>query len=173
MVLDGQSVIDKHLVHFPKDEQMFDEEAQIQPNGIDLRVISVSSVFGTARVPRDGKVDFSKMKVEELPWKDAYVSLKPGESYVVNFREEISVRDGYCAIIVPRSSLLRSGNFVTSALWDTGFQGTLGGVIRPLNQVEIEYGARLAQVQFHEAKFRGDRYEGRYQNTTSQTALMT
>lgn len=175
MILDGRTVIEKGMVSFPKDEYevAFDTEEQAQPNGVDLRCIAVSQISGNLRVPREGSVSFNEIRHEEIPWKNGWISLKPGVHYVVNFRENIAVREGFCAIIVARSSLLRGGAHITSAVWDTGFEGKLGGVIRPLNPMDIELGARLAQVQFHQAVFNGHRYEGRYQGTSSQTALMT
>lgn len=165
-VLDGRTIVEKGMVD-PVDDD------QVQPNGVDLRVASIQRVRGHYRVPKDGSVDFSAIQCKEVAWNNGWCVLEPGNNYVVSYRENVSVRDGYCAIIVARSSLLRGGSFVTSAIWDTGFGGGLGGVIRPLVKVEIERGARLAQIQFHEAKFNGHRYEGRYQGTTSQTALMT
>lgn len=172
MVIDGRTILEKQLVTIPNDNYSFDEEKQVQPNGLDLRVTAISLVSGKAQVPRDSHTNYTNMHISPLGWKDGYVTVAAGSQYVVDFREEISVREGFCAIIVPRSSLLRSGLFITSALWDTGFQGQLGGSLRPLNQIEIEFGARLAQVVFFKSEFNGLRYEGRYQNTTSQTAMM-
>lgn len=174
-VLDGASIIDKHLVTIPDQVGRGEAyaDAQVQPNGVDLRVKSISHVTGKAFVPTEGKADFGMVNWEELPTNDGWYELEKSAQYVVNFQEEISVSDGFCAIIVPRSSLLRAGAFITSALWDTGFQGQLGGVIRPLNDIAIQRGARLAQVLFLRAEFNGKRYEGRYQGSTSQTALMT
>lgn len=172
MVIDGQSIIDRHLVTIPEGPGI-DTEKQIQPNGIDLRVESISVVQGVTDVPRDDHVGYQEISYDQLPVYKHRIYLEGGKSYVVNFRETISVQDGFCAIIVPRSSLLRTGTLITSALWDTGFNGKLGGVIRPLNDLKIEPGARLAQVLFLQAEFNGKRYEGRYQGHTSQTALMT
>lgn len=172
MVLSGKKVIEEEYVRFPNDGQIFDHDSQIQPNGIDMRVLEVFNVNGSATLGRDKPMDFTDIRATKLQWKQGWINLVPGGNYVVNFREEITVPSHYCAIIKPRSSMLRVGAFVTSALWDAGFTGALGAVVRPLNEVKIEYGARLAQVMFLEAE-EGQLYDGRYQGTTSQTALMS
>lgn len=173
MVLDGRTILDKHIVSIPDDHQVFDVEEQVQPNGLDLRVVQLTEVRGRLKVPRESGVDYAEIQTTEIPWKSGWISAKSGVSYVVEFREFISVKDGFCAIIHPRSSLVRSGINVTSGVWDTGFEGRLGGVLRPLNDVDIEYGSRLAQVQISRSEFNGHRYDGRYQGATSRTALMT
>lgn len=171
MVLDGRTITEKGIVTWPQDNTFCTKE-QIQPNGIDLRVIQVSLVEGHLKVPREASVSYNDIRTTELPWKDAWLTVKPGLSYIVEFNEFISVKDGFCAIIEPRSSLIRSGINFKSGVWDTGFEGRLGGVLRPLNTCSIEYGARLAQVQVFESTFNGHRYEGRYQGATSRTAIM-
>lgn len=172
-MIDGRTILDKHLVSIPNDQYVFDVEKQMQPNGFDLRVVSISTAVGSVTVPAEQHVDYSQMIVNRVDCKDGYFSLKANQNYVVNYRESISVKDGFAAIIVGRSSLLRAGIFITSALYDTGFEGQLGGVIRPMNNAKIQFGARLGQVIFHESKFNGMRYQGRYQGTNSQEAFMT
>lgn len=169
MVLDGKTAAGKSYVTF---SSPFDSEAQIQPNGIDLRIEKITEVTGHLTVPRDDCVDHSAVNRVEAPYSQGFYSCKAERHYLVDFYESISVPDGYCAIILPRSSLLRAGAFMTSALWDTGFTGQLGASLRPLLPVGIEVGARMCQVVFMQAKFSGHRYSGRYQGATSQTSEM-
>lgn len=171
MVLDGRQVIDKKIVSFPNDEYVFDTEEQIQPNGVDLRVVALYQVTGKGKLPRDSKMDYTEVQFQEVPFKDGWASLQPDRQYLADFREKCSMRDGYCGIVIPRSSLLRIGVFATSALWDTGWKGGLGCSLRPLNQVDIEFGSRLAQLVVSTSEFNGLRYNGRYQGSTSQQAF--
>lgn len=164
--LDGRSIVERHYVTFPDD--LYNTDEQIQPNGVDLRVHRVVHVSGVARLPSDtSKLDGDLVNITEIPPKNGWFSLKvnPG-NYLVDFRENITVPDGYCAIIIPRSSMARTGINVLSGLWDTGFTGRLGASIRNLNPIDIQYGARLAQVMFVKSEFSGHRYSGRYQGTT-------
>lgn len=172
MVLDGKTIVEKPYVYAGPDRPAITEE-QIQPNGVDLRVEWVHEIKGTAFLGEDSKMDYSLMKKREASMDDqGFYLLKPYKQYMVDFMEEVSVPEGYCAIIYPRSSLLRVGAFITSALWDTGFNGTLGASVRVLNPLCVKEGARLAQVVFHKAAFNGHRYEGRYQGTNSQSVFI-
>lgn len=162
MVLAGKTAAEKHYV-------MGDiTEDQIQPNGVDLRVDTVYEITGRAYLGEDSVMDFQNMRKKKVLQVDGEFILEAGRHYAVDFKESVSVPDGYCGIIYPRSSLLRAGAFVTSALWDTGFQGSLGGFIRPLCDIYVAEGARLAQIVFTKAEFSGHRYDGRYQGATSQ-----
>lgn len=171
MVIDGQQILDKGIVTVPKDEYIFDIEEQIQPNGLDLRVISLYEVSGRARLPRESKMDYSNISFEKVPFKEGWASLQPQRQYLADFREVCSMKDGYSGIVIPRSSLLRVGVHATSGLWDTGWEGGLGCSLRPINPVDIEFGARLAQIIVTKSEFNGRRYDGRYQGSTSQQAF--
>lgn len=168
MVLDGRSILDKGIVTFPN--ELYDNETVVQPNGIDLRVDKVFYLAGTVTLPRDKKIQTNRLTVSEIPLKDgAFELIYPEGNYLVDFREDCSMKDGFCGIIIPRSSLLRTGIFVTSALWDTGFHGRLGASIRIRNKIKIQHGAALAQLVVMKGEFNGHRYEGRYLDKVSQT----
>ena len=174
MVLDGRTIVEKPYI-YPADDRPPITDEQTQPNGVDLRVEWIWEVTGSASLDENSKMNYSAMEKKEAEFSrhpDEYM-LEPHKNYAVDFMERVSVPDGYCAIIYPRSSLLRVGAFVTSALWDTGFEGQLGGFIRPLNKLFIPIGARIAQVVFHKASFNGHRYAGRYQGTDSQSSFIT
>ena len=171
MKLDGYSIVDKGIVTF-SNELALDSQDQIQPNGVDLRVRTIYHVHGKVVVPREGKTQ-ADFVIHELPMKDGYWQLegKSQELYFVDFFESIDVKDGYCADLKTRSSLVRAGVDVVNGLWDCGFRGQLGCCLRVHNDVKLEYGAKLCQLIVDEAVFRGSRYSGRYQNTTTQTAI--
>lgn len=175
MILDGKTIIDKKMVEL-YDPALVNTDDQVQPNGVDLRLDRVYFLEGITSVPTDGKAKFEGRSSEILP-KDGWFSLKPtmntGSIYLVDFLEKINVREGYCANLITRSSLVRSGVDVITGLWDTGFQGQLGASLRVLNPINLQWGAKLAQVMFFESKFNGHAYTGRYQGSTSQTALAT
>lgn len=173
MVLDGRSIVEKRMVMLG-DSELLDTTSQIQPNGVDLRVDKLYEVHGKVQVPHDGKVAH-ELQIREIEPKTNWFQIKPtaGNLYYADFVEEISVPGGWCATLITRSSLVRSGVDVVSGLWDSGFSGKLGCCLRIAAPIEIEWGARLCQVMFHESKFNGHLYDGRYQNSNSQTAIKT
>lgn len=165
MVLDGKEILEKYYVTAPDNVYPIDE--QVQPNGVDLRLDSIKFVQGKASLPRDGRLNATDVQIQDIPAKDGWFDLQMWQgNYLVDFRESISVPDGYCAIIITRSSLVRIGCDVITGLWDTGFSGRLGGSLRLRNPIKIQYGARMAQVMFYKSVFNGHRYEGAYKGTT-------
>lgn len=171
MVLDGRTIVDKKYVTLAEEEVLSIED-QIQPNGVDLRLNKLYEVHGKVQVPTEGKVNHD-LVVSEIQTKDNWFRIKPspGNLYYADFLENINVPGGWCATLITRSSLVRSGVDVVSGLWDSGFYGTLGCCLRIAAPIEIEWGARLCQVMFHESKFNGALYSGRYQGSNSQTAV--
>lgn len=175
MVVDGRSVVEKMIVTFP--DTLFDNEIVVQPNGVDLRAHKIYHALGSVTLERDKKIDTSGMQITEVPLKDGFWNL--GElyqhnevgNYLVDFRESCSMRAGFSGTIVPRSSMLRTGIFVTSAWWDTGWDGRLGASARIRNPIRIEYGAALAQLIVYKSEFNGAMYQGQYQGKDSQVSF--
>lgn len=172
MVLDGRTILDKHYVTLS--DAVVDADSQVQPNGIDLRLARLYEVQGKVQVPTEGKV-LHDLTIAELKPKENWFRLKPspGTLYYADFLEKIAVPAGWCATLITRSSLVRSGVDVVSGLWDSGFEGQLGCCLRFQAPITIEWGARLCQVMFHDSKFNGHLYNGRYQGSNSQTAIDT
>lgn len=165
MILSGRSVVEKRYVTFPND--FYNTDEQVQPNGVDLRLERVVHVNGRPELPANGRINADNVQINEVPAKEGWFDLHLLQgNYLVDFRESISVPDGYCAIIITRSSLVRCGVDLFTGLWDTGFQGRLGGSLRLKNPIRLQYGARLGQVMFYKAEFNGHRYSGGYQGTT-------
>lgn len=170
MVLDGKTIVARNYVTFGDD--LYNTEEQIQPNGIDLRLDSVSHVSGKPILPAVGRIDPQAITITKIPPKEGWFNLHLLQgNYLVDFKETISVPDGYCAMIITRSSLVRCGVDVVSALWDTGFNGQLGASLRLKNQFAVQRGARLAQVVFWKSEFSGHRYTGAYQNAKTQVGI--
>lgn len=172
-ILDGRTIVAKNYVTFPNGG-LYNTEEQIQPNGIDLRLAKVYELSGTTYLPEQGKAKFDGRATEVEP-KEGWYHLRPqaGSVYLVDFMERAAVQPGFCAQIITRSSLVRSGVDVITGLWDTGWEGQLGASLRVMNPIHIQYGARMAQVMFYKAVFNGHTYNGRYQGADSQTAIVT
>jgi dUTP pyrophosphatase len=122
---------------------------QVQPNGVELTLAEV----GVWRGP--GSLGFHNdnrviPEVEPLAFDDdGWITLPPG-GYAIAFRETVNVHGDLCAIARPRSSLLRMGATVATALWDTGYQGRSRALLLVSSEagVRLERGARLIQLVF-------------------------
>ncbi|MFC6992690.1 deoxyuridine 5'-triphosphate nucleotidohydrolase [Haladaptatus sp. GCM10025707] len=143
---------------------------QIQPNGIDLTLEAVFEQREPGRIGMDGKEVGDRQKlageqVVEVPPEDpdpndAYY-LPPG-GYIVRYAEIVSIPEDHVGFIYPRSSLLRNSCMLNTAVWDAGYEGKGEGLLQVHHDIEIEHGARIAQLVLADADHEGV-YEGSYQ----------
>ena len=131
---------------------------QVQPNGVDLTAEAVFEQVERGRIARDGKTVGERSPVDA---EDGVYALDTG-AYVVRYGETVRIPDGHVGFIYPRSSLLRNSCMLNTAVWDAGYEGRGEGLLQVHRPVEIEAGARVAQMVFAEANHDGT-YNGSYQ----------
>jgi len=138
-------------------------EDQIQPNGVDLTLDRVFEQREPGRIGRDGKEIGERQgrHTEEFD-DDAETYYLPEGGYVVRYDETISIPEGHVGFVYPRSSLMRNSCMLNTAVWDTGYEGRGEGLLQVHHDVEIERGARIAQLVLAEAEHAGA-YDGSYQ----------
>ncbi|UCE28408.1 MAG: deoxyuridine 5'-triphosphate nucleotidohydrolase [Candidatus Coatesbacteria bacterium] len=138
---------------------------QVQPNGVELTLASVSAFIGPPGRLGFDNADRRLPEYEEIPFDaGGWVRLEPG-AYVVTYAETVRIHDDLFAIARPRSSLLRMGAAVYTALWDTGYYGQSRSLLSVMNPagIELEKGARLIQLVFFKLGSRLEKgYEGKY-----------
>ncbi|MFC6756973.1 MULTISPECIES: deoxyuridine 5'-triphosphate nucleotidohydrolase [Haloarcula] len=132
--------------------------AQIQPNGVDLRLGAVYEQVDPGRIGREGKTVGDRREVE--PEDDVY-ALDVG-GYVVEYSDRVVIPEGHVGFLYPRSSLLRNSCMLDTAVWDAGYEGRGEGLLEVHHPIELEAGARIAQLVLAEAAHEGT-YEGSYQ----------
>ncbi|MDZ5811373.1 deoxyuridine 5'-triphosphate nucleotidohydrolase [Halorubrum sp. AD140] len=134
------------------------DDAQRQPNGVDLTVGAVFEQTTPGRIGRDGKRVGER---EELELEDGAYRLDPG-TYVVRYGEPVRIPEGRVGFVLPRSTLLRNSCTLDTAVWDAGYEGVGEGRLDVGHAIEIEPDARIAQLVLAEADHDGA-YEGSYQ----------
>ncbi|MFB6073600.1 MAG: deoxyuridine 5'-triphosphate nucleotidohydrolase [Haloarculaceae archaeon] len=133
-------------------------EEQVQPNGVDLTVAAVHEQRGPGRIGRDGKTVGARRELSA----DPDYELSPG-GYVVEYAERVRIPEGHVGFVYPRSSLLRNSCMLDTAVWDAGYDGRGEGLLEVYHPIEIEPGARVAQLVLAEAAHEWT-YEGSYQH---------
>ena len=146
---------------------LVDPRTQIQMNGVDLTLAEVSR-FGAGR----GRVDFdnSSRRVPSpeplAPDRDGVHRLAAGP-YWVRYNEVVNVPADVFAIGRTRSSLLRSGAQIGTALWDSGYRGRSGSLltVHHPDGLELARNARILQLVFFRLAAPAERtYAGAYQD---------
>jgi deoxycytidine triphosphate deaminase len=135
------------------------EAEQVQPNGVDLTAAEIFQTRG-GRISRDGKQIGDRAAV--APDDDAGAYVLPTGGYILRYGETIRIPEDHVGFVYPRSSLLRNGCMLHTAVWDTGYEGRGEGLLVVHRDIEIEPGARVAQLVLAEAAHDGT-YDGSYQ----------
>lgn len=151
--------------------EMPDPESQIQPNGVDITLEAVSRYEGTGTiaVTNAGRVLPGTF---DLPFDSTgFVHLTPGPWHV-RFNEVVSLPDWLMAYARPRSSLLRSGVALHTAVWDAGYSGRGASLLVVYNPdgFRLQANARIAQLVFHTLSgATSETYAGAYQHEGKPT----
>ena len=136
---------------------------QIQPNGVDLTLGSVFKQIDAGRISRTGKTIGERQEVAPSEMTDTSETYYlPPDAYVIRYAEQLRVPEGHIGFIYPRSSLLRNGCMLNTAVWDAGYEGQGAGLLVVHHDIEIEAGARVGQFVLAEAQHTGT-YDGSYQ----------
>ena len=124
-------------------------EEQLQPNGFDLTLLEVSCLLSAGSMGA-GEGQRELADTEPLAFQsDNWINLDPGP-YRITFNEVVTLPLDLMALGRPRSSLLRSGVSVHTAVWDAGYQGRSQAllVVHPSHGYRLQRGARLLQLIF-------------------------
>lgn len=162
VVIDRKTLLDLISQH-QLITNMVDQNVQVSPNGVELTLQKLHT-FKEA-----GTIDFSNQErhipdYEEIPLKQGQYNLQPG-TYLVTYNEIVRIPTNIIAIGRPRSSLLRSGVSIESAVWDAGYEGRSRGLLTVYNPngFVVKPNARLLHLVFFQLMHETQPYEGVYQ----------
>ncbi|HUW66891.1 MAG TPA: deoxyuridine 5'-triphosphate nucleotidohydrolase [Candidatus Nanoarchaeia archaeon] len=147
-------------------EQMIDPAVQIQPNGIEMTLQSVHKLQGAGSIAFDNSErtlpDTKNLEFDQ----DGWLHLGPG-IYKIIYNEVVNIPDNIAAIARARSSLLRCGVALETAVWDAGYSGRSESllVVHNPDGFRIKRDARVVQLIFFKFSSSVDEgYSGIYQN---------
>jgi dUTP pyrophosphatase len=141
-----------------------DLEKQLQPAGFDLSLKEVLSYSGSGAVDYtnlERKIaDTETLKADSNGW----YNLGKG-CYVVIYNETVKMPLNIVAIARTRSTLLRNGAVVETAVWDPGYQGRSSSLLVVHNPMglRLKQDARIAQLIFYIIEEVEKGYDGVYQ----------
>jgi dUTP pyrophosphatase len=141
-----------------------------QPNGVDLSLDSVWRLLGPGAL---GRSNAERHLPERQPLEfdaDGWLHLPTG-GYGIRYAEVVQLPDDCGGLCFPRSSLLRMGLYVPTAVWDAGYAGRGEGWLEVSNPhgVRLQQGARIVQlVVFRLSEAASGGYAGTYQHENTQ-----
>jgi deoxycytidine triphosphate deaminase len=124
------------------------KEEDIQPNAVDLRVDKIFRMDLTKPFiigEESGKeVKQHRGSTELSPDEEGYWYLNPG-SYEIVMENIINVGPDEAGWVITRSTLNRNGLFITSGLYDSGYNGVMAGALHVTSAAKIKKGTRVGQ----------------------------
>ncbi|WP_321430147.1 deoxyuridine 5'-triphosphate nucleotidohydrolase [uncultured Methanolobus sp.] len=147
-------------------ENMIDTETQLQPNSVELTLKGIETYISS------GAVDFNNSE-REIPSTEPvefdgneWAYLKPGV-YKITFNEIVNIPLDRAAIARPRSTLLRCGANIGTAVWDSGYRGRSESMLVVYNPhgFRLKRNARVMQLMFFDLHSKLEEgYCGQYQH---------
>ena len=155
------------------------DEKDYQPAGLDLRLGQVYHIayeknghhYGIDRMgksipphvkARETELEYFKdsEKIKVIGWE-----LQPQKPYICEVQEQIKIGEKNAQFYLPRSTLLRAGVNVYTALGDLGYNGHLSFLVINHGSQEffIEKGERFAQLVDFQVRGGSESYNGDYQ----------
>ncbi|MCX7622901.1 MAG: deoxyuridine 5'-triphosphate nucleotidohydrolase [Thermomicrobium sp.] len=138
---------------------------QLQPHGIDLTVAAVARYVGQGQLAVSDAGRRLPEFVSLEPDAEGWWELAPGP-YLLRFSETVSLPADCMAYARPRSSLLRCGVALHTAVWDAGYSGQGVALLVVYNPAgfRLQRSARVAQLVLHRLERPvAEGYRGAYQ----------
>jgi dUTP pyrophosphatase len=163
-VLSGQDIQRLLNQDPPLVEGWIDLEAQLQANGFDLtlREVALPQSAGKIAVTNSQRVvsELAPLVFDGLD----FIELIPG-TYIITYNEIVHLPKNIMALATPRSSLLRCGVTVDTAVWDAGYSGRSQSLMVIYNPCgfRLQRNARIIQLIFFQLTSETEGYGGRYQ----------
>ncbi len=148
----------------PLIEGYVDLEQQVQPNGVDLTLREIALPQSSGRIAAEDSQrqvpDLAPLVFDGL----GFIDLVPG-AYIITYNEIVHLPKNIMALARPRSSLLRCGVNVNTAVWDAGYSGRSQSLMVVYNPqgFRLQQNARIAQLIFLRLSKKTEGYQGAYQ----------
>ena len=148
----------------PLIEGFINLDEQLQPNGIDLTLRDIALFQSPGKIATS---DSQRLVSELAPLVFdglGFIYLAPG-IYSITYNEIVHLPRNIMALATPRSSLLRCGVTVNTAVWDAGYSGRSQSLMVVYNSqgFQLQKNARIVQLFFLRLTGETESYQGTYQ----------
>ena len=164
------AVLSKHDIHRllqqepPLIEGYINLEEQVQPNGVDLTIREVALLQSPGKIAvKDSQRLVSDLTPLVFNGLD-FIDLMAGV-YIITYNEIVHLPRNVMALATPRSSLLRCGVTINTAVWDAGYSGRSQSLMVVYNPqgFRLQRNARVIQLVFFQLTQETEGYQGAYQ----------
>jgi dUTP pyrophosphatase len=146
-------------------ESMIDPETQTQMCGMELTLQKIERFTSAGAIAFDN-IERVLPQTEPMDFgASGWIDL-PAGSYLVTFNEIVNIPKDVAALARARSTLLRCGASLETALWDPGYRGRSQSLLVVYNPhgLRLKKNARLMQLVFLRLGKEAEKvYSGKYQ----------
>ena len=148
----------------PLIEGWIDPEEQVQTNGFDLTLREVALLQSAGKLADMNSQrlvsDLAPLVFDGL----GFIDLMPGP-YIITYNEIVHLPKNILALAAPRSSLLRCGVTINTAVWDAGYSGRSQSlmVVHNPRGFRLQKNTRIVQLVFLLLTQETEGYQGAYQ----------
>jgi dUTP pyrophosphatase len=148
----------------PLIEGLVAPDEQLQPNGVDLSLRQIDLFQSPGRVAASNRQRVVSQLTPLVFDGLGFIYLACG-IYSITYNEIIHLPRDIMALATPRSSLLRCGVSVNTAVWDAGYSGRSQSLLVVYNPqgFQLQQNARIIQLVFFRLAKRTPGYRGIYQ----------
>ena len=127
------------------------QQGDVQPNAVDLRIGKVLKISNNGfTIDEDQKLHRGATEMNVEP--DGYWNLNPG-AYEVVMENIVTVGEGEAGMVITRSTLNRNGVYLTTGLYDSGYEGMMAAVMHvTTGNMRIKPGTRIGQYLCFDAE---------------------
>jgi len=163
-VLSKQDILRLMQQELPLVEGCIDLDRQLQPNGVDLTLREVAMLQSSGKI---AVADSQRVVPGLAPLVFdglGFIDLMPG-AYIITYNEIVHLPKNIMALGRPRSSLLRCGVTIGTAVWDAGYEGRSQSlmVVHNPQGFRLQRNARVMQLVFFKLTTETEGYQGAYQ----------
>lgn len=148
-------------------------EKYIQPNAIDFDVSRIFELDDSsiAYLSEESKIIRSSKEIspiEKPHYNEKVWHLYHNKCYDFTSNFHVKLPAGVAAILIVRSTLNRSGIFLTSGLYDSGYNGSVAGMLRIHGgDLFLAPNTRIGQIKFIRSEDSGIMYTGGYNHSAN------
>jgi len=164
-VLSREDILAGLIASPPLLEDLLDIEQQVQPNGVDLTVKEIAAFSSPGTISVDNTERVISGTTPIVFDEESSINLPPG-CYLVTCNEVVNLPKDIMGLARPRSSLLRCGVSIHTAVWDAGYSGRSQSLMAVYNPhgFTLHRNARILQmVFFHLSQEVAEGYNGIFQ----------
>ncbi|MFH1327496.1 MAG: deoxyuridine 5'-triphosphate nucleotidohydrolase [Candidatus Bathyarchaeota archaeon] len=147
--LTGDEILEGIKASSPLIKDFIDLKEQLQPAGFEMTLSEIQTFEDS------GSIDFTNKsrklaKTKKIGLKEGSPTTLPAGAYTLRYNETVHLPKNILALIFPRSSLIRNGAVLYTAVWDPGYEGKGQGLLCIHNQygLKIYKNARIGQMVF-------------------------